>query len=62
MKKEVVSYTGFSMMPHARVELLDNNKGLVMLQAWVMSWQISLYSLFCNQINPIFIEWKRKKK
>ena len=23
MKKEVVSYSGFSMMPHARVELLD---------------------------------------
>ena len=27
MKKEVISYSGFSMMPPESVELLENNKG-----------------------------------
>ena len=31
MKKEVISYCGFSMMPPETVELLDNNKGRVII-------------------------------
>ena len=29
MKKEVISYCGFSMMPPETVELLENNKGYI---------------------------------
>ena len=30
MKKEVISYSGFSMIPPEGVELLENNKGVIM--------------------------------
>ena len=29
MKKEVISYSGFSMIPPESVELLENNKGVI---------------------------------
>jgi hypothetical protein len=31
MKKEVISYCGFSMMPPETLELLENNKGRVII-------------------------------
>ena len=45
MKKEVISYCGFSMMLPETVELLDNNKGRVIIDEIAQIVDISDYKI-----------------
>jgi len=63
MIKEVVSYSGFSMMPHARVELLDNNKGLVIINSEERVVDVPDYKIlsFWDRIEQLGV-WNWKKQ
>ena len=63
MKKEVISYSGFSMMPHARVELLDNNKGLVVVDREERVVDVPDYKIlsFWDRIEQLgVLNWKKQ--
>jgi len=63
MKKEVISYSGFSMMPHAKVELLDNNKGLVVVDREERVVDVPDYKIlsFWDRIEQLGV-WNWKKQ
>ena len=62
MKKEVISYSGFSMMPPESLELLENNKGRVFIDEIEQIVDIPDYKIlsFWDRIEQIGI-WKWKK-
>ena len=64
MKKEVISYSGFSMMPPESVELLENNKGnIITLSSDAKIVDIQDYKIlsFWDKIEEIGV-WKWHKK
>ena len=64
MKKEVISYSGFSMMPPESVELLENNKGnIITLSSDAKIVDIQDYKIlsFWDKIEEIGV-WKWYKK
>ena len=63
MKKEVISYIGFSMMPPESLELLENNKGRVVIHENEKIVEVPDYKIlsFWDRIEHIGI-WKWKKK
>ena len=64
MKKEVISYSGFSMMPPESVELLENNKGnIITLSSDAKIVDIQDYKIlsFWDRIEEIGV-WKWRKK
>ena len=62
-KKEVISYSGFSMMPPESVELLENNKGRVVINENEKIVDVPDYKIlsFWDRIEQLGI-WKWKKK
>jgi len=62
MKKEVISYCGFSMMPPETLELLENNKGRVIIDEIEQIVDVPDYKIlsFWDRIEQIGI-WKWKK-
>ena len=62
MKKEVISYCGFSMMPPETVELLENNKGRVIIDEIEQIVDVPDYKIlsFWDRIEQIGV-WKWKK-
>ena len=64
MKKEVISYSGFSMMPPESVELLENNKGnIITLSSDANIVDIQDYKIlsFWDRIEEMGV-WKWHKK
>ena len=63
MKKEVISYIGFSMMSPESLELLENNKGRVFIDENEKIVDLPDYKIlsFWDRIDQIGI-WKWKKK
>ena len=63
MKKEVISYCGFSMMPPETVELLENNKGRVIIDEIEQIVDVPDYKIlsFWDRIEEIGV-WKWHKK
>ena len=64
MKKEVISYSGFSMMPPESVELLENNKGnIITLSSDAKIVDIQDYKIlsFWDKIEESGV-WKWHKK
>ena len=64
MKKEVISYSGFSMIPPESVELLENNKGSIVtprLDAKIVDIQDNKILSFWDRIEEIGV-WKWHKK
>ena len=64
MKKEVISYSGHSMMPPESVELLENNKGSIIiprLDAKIVDIQDYKILSFWDRIEEIGV-WKWHKK
>ena len=62
MKKEVISFSGFSMMPSESVELLENNKGRVVINENEKIVDVPDYKIlsFWDRIEQIGV-WKWKK-
>ena len=63
MKKEVISYSGFSMIPPESVELLENNKGVIITpssDAKITDVQDYKILSFWDRIEQIGV-WKWKK-
>ena len=64
MKKEVISYSGHSMIPPESVELLENNKGSIItprLDAKIVDIQDYKILSFWDRIEEIGV-WKWHKK
>ena len=64
MKKEVISYSGHSMIPPERVELLENNKASIItprLDAKIVDIQDYKILSFWDRIEEIGV-WKWHKK
>ena len=64
MKKEVISYSGHSMIPPESVELLENNKGTIItprLDAKIVDIQDYKILSFWDRIEEIGV-WKWHKK
>ena len=64
MKKEVISYSGHSMIPPESVELLENNKGSIVtprLDAKIVDIQDYKILSFWDRIEEIGV-WKWHKK
>ena len=64
MKKEVISYSGHSMIPPESVELLENNKGSIItprLDAKIVDIQDYKILSFWDRIDEIGV-WKWHKK
>lgn len=64
MKKEVISYSGFSMIPPESVKLLENNKGSIItprLDAKIVDIQDYKILSFWDRIEEIGV-WKWNKK
>ena len=64
MKKEVISYSGHSMIPSEGVELLENNKGSIItpsLDAKIVDIQDYKILSFWDRIEEIGV-WKWHKK
>ena len=64
MKKEVISYSGHSMIPPESVELLENNKGSIVtprLDAKIVDIQDNKILSFWDRIEEIGV-WKWHKK
>ena len=64
MKKEVISYSGFSMMPPESVQLLENNKGnIITLSSDAKIVDIQDYKIlsFWDRIEEMGV-WKWHKK
>ena len=64
MKKEVISYSGHSMIPPEGVELLENNKGSIItpsLDAKIVDIQYYKILSFWDRIEEIGV-WKWHKK
>ena len=64
MKKEVISYSGFSMMPPESVELLENNKGVIIIpssETKIVDIQDYKILSFWDRIEEIGV-WKWSKK
>ena len=62
-KKEVISYSGFSMMPPESVELLENNKGRVVINENEKIVDVPDYKIlsFWDRIEDLGV-WKWRKK
>jgi hypothetical protein len=64
MKKEVISYSGFSMIPPESVELLENNKGVIITPSSdpkIIDVQDYKILSFWDKIEEIGV-WKWHKK
>jgi hypothetical protein len=64
VKKEVISYSGFSMIPPESVELLENNKGVIIIpssETKIVDIQDYKILSFWDRIEEIGV-WKWSKK